>query len=163
CLTRGMGVYRVTQPWGGATMTSYPGATYSSNSPKAWRTTGCTAGWVTWDVYDLINKLTRNTVTNPNPLPDYGFTMRVDPVSTRDPNAFRRWASMQASNTHPTLDVVWSPNAASYTPSGFLTVPTATAGGTYRLQVKNLGSYTWTHANTFVAYKLYNGSNPPNG
>jgi len=60
-----MGVYRVTQPWGGHTMTGWPGATYADQ--VAWASfamgysAACQAGWAYWDITPTVVNWTNGT------------------------------------------------------------------------------------------------------
>lgn len=155
CQARGVGVYRVTQPWSASTMTTYPGAAYDGSvdwwSSFANGYTGCAAGWGTWDVTPLVNEWASGAE------PNYGLTIRADPVSLTDDYAFKTFSA--ASQNGQFMQITYSSYNASYSVGNVITEPTNNAAGAVNVSVTNLGHDAWPANGTIrLSYHLYTAS-----
>src|SRR5260370_23888592 len=117
CQARGVGVYRVTQGWGGHSMTSWPGATYGEQIAWAafaygYTRGGCAAMWAGCDITGAVTNWTTG------PWPQYGLMIREDTVSTSDNFAWKRfWTYNYGNGVTPQVAVSWKnrPTAATLT------------------------------------------------
>lgn len=110
CQARGLGVYRVTQPWGGHTMTGFPGASYGDQVAWAsfamgYEPGGCGDGWAGYDVKNAVANWTNGTWGQHGPM------LAVDSVSEADNYAWKKFASWNYSGgggETPHIDIWWS-------------------------------------------------------
>ncbi|MDQ6719298.1 MAG: DNRLRE domain-containing protein [Candidatus Dormibacteraeota bacterium] len=113
CQARGVGVYRVSQGWGGHSMTSWPGASYAEEI--AWAAfahgyTGCAAAWQGFNITGAVANWTSGY------WPSLGLMIREDTVSTSDNFAWKRfWTYNYGNGVTPHVDVAWKdrPSAAT--------------------------------------------------
>jgi RHS repeat-associated protein len=106
CQARGVGVYRVTQGWGGHSMTSWPGASYGEEIAWAafahgYTPGGCGAAWQPFDVTGAVTNWTNGS------WPQYGLMIREDTVSTGDNYAWKRFRTYDYGSATPHIDVSW--------------------------------------------------------
>ncbi len=146
CTPKPVNVYRVTSSWTGATMTSWPGASYSS-TPAATGSfakgggPGCPAGWVQWDVTDLVDGWVSGTYSNA------GISLRVPTGSIGDPGTFKRFSAGSFSK----ILVEYTEYGAAYTigSNWHGNQPAmANQGAHWPVQVRNVGSVTWPAGGT---------------
>ena len=154
CSARGVGVYQVTQPWGGTTMTGWPGATYGAQvgwSAFANGYTGCSANWGTWNLTSLVSQWTSGAT------PNFGVTLRPDPVSLSDNYAFKKFSGSAAGGQ--ILVITYSTYNATYAVGGVTTEPTNNTPGAIAVTVTNTGHDAWPAGGTIrLSYHLYNSS-----
>ncbi|MCA1832871.1 MAG: DNRLRE domain-containing protein [Actinobacteria bacterium] len=110
CAARGVGLYRITQPWSTSDsfMQSFPGASYADQ--VAWGSfamghdAGCPAGWAFWDITPTVTKWTNGTWDQ------YGLMLKVDSVSEGDVYAWKKFASWNTALATSSCDIPGNPN-----------------------------------------------------
>ncbi|MGQ0824953.1 MAG: DNRLRE domain-containing protein, partial [Actinomycetota bacterium] len=127
---RGLGVYRVTTPWGGDTMTGWPGAGLGERfmwASFAMGGSGCSPGSAFWASTAEATQAVRNWASGT--WPNWGVALYVDPGSESDPVAAKKFLSadgyyfsdLGGPDAHPPyLDVVYNdpPSAPNQTSPG---------------------------------------------
>lgn len=111
CSPRPVGLYQVTQGWGGHTMQSYPGATLGAqvgvNVPFAMgNSSSCPAGWAYWDIQSTV----QNWVSGA--WGQYGLALKVQPGYETDDYSYKYFDSYDGCNggfpCSPFLGISWS-------------------------------------------------------
>lgn len=140
CTPKPVGVYRVTQSWSSATMTTWPGASFhptpvTTSSFAKGGGAGCPSAWHTFNVTDMVDDWVKEHH------PNYGVTLRV-PNGSTDAGAYKKFTAQGYS----TMEVTWSPWGAAYNPGSSWhngQASTNNTTGRWPVQVRNIGSQTW--------------------
>lgn len=158
-------VHPVTQAWSGSTITAATQPTFdpplvtvppSGTAYSSAKGDTCGgAGWdqpaITYQGSGVVQNWTHGT-------PNYGLTVR--PGSATDVNYWKRFASYQADPTNhssaPQIKFTYSSEGAKYEPVSWLTNPTNTANGKFRIKVTNWGHDAWPAGGAYqLGYHLY--------
>ncbi|WP_293311967.1 DNRLRE domain-containing protein, partial [Mycolicibacterium sp.] len=114
---RPVSVYRVTSPWDGPNLRTWPGAAYDGDPlDTQWASYGygCDAQWMTWKG-ERVTTTVRDWVHGR--APGYGVTLRVPPSHEGDrPWSWKKFISRNSIFPGPTLTYIWNGYDATYDP-----------------------------------------------
>ncbi|MFF3842796.1 LamG-like jellyroll fold domain-containing protein [Streptomyces sp. NPDC001930] len=165
CTARPVTVHEITSNWSEGSTNSYPGpatggALGSKSFAHAWRPEGSTswpcgaAAWESIPLGDsgrkLVDDWTHGRKAN------YGLAVKA---ATNDSYSWKKFGSDNYPGGKPSLDVTWSKYGATYDLGGFVTPPTATAEGAFKVTVTNQGQQTWPKNSNFsLRYDLFDAN-----
>ncbi|MER8236090.1 LamG-like jellyroll fold domain-containing protein [Streptomyces sp. NPDC094049] len=165
CTARPVTVHEILSNWSESTTTTWPGpatggALGSKSFAHAWRPEGSTSwpcGAATWQSIplgesgrQLVDDWTHSRKAN------YGLAVKA---ATDDSRTWKKFGSDNYPNGKPSLDITWSKYGATYALDGFVTAPTATSEGSFRITVTNQGRDTWGRTSNYkLRYNLFDAA-----
>ncbi|MFJ3900934.1 LamG-like jellyroll fold domain-containing protein [Streptomyces sp. NPDC090025] len=165
CTARPVTVHEITSNWSEGSTNSYPGpatggALGSKSFAHAWRPEGSSswpcgaAAWESIPLGESGRKLVDDWTHGRKP--NYGLAVKA---ATNDSYSWKKFGSDNYPNGKPSLDVTWSKYGATYGLGGFVTPPTATSEGAFKVTVTNQGQQTWGRTSNYkLRYDLFDAN-----
>ncbi|HWL38008.1 MAG TPA: RHS repeat-associated core domain-containing protein [Frankiaceae bacterium] len=158
CTPKSWTVHNVTSAWSGSTIKASAQPSFNATpivtTSSAKGDTCGGAGWNTPTITSAVQNWTHGT-------PNYGLTVR--PGSATDRNFWKRFASHQGDPTNhtsaPRVTFSYSTEGAKYDLDKWITNPTNTTNGKFRIKLTNWGHDPWTAGGAYkLGYHLYDSA-----